>query len=163
MVRVMGCWSIGIVALCFCAWSLPGCQSGAKSGATDGMMYVDAVEAERLLGRARSEYETGNVATAESILREALAANPFDGRLHYNLGVIELASERIGSALQRFERAAELMPQAVEPQLGLASVWLAANEHAAAADALQRAIDLDPRHARAMEMLSEIRFGASSR
>ncbi|NEU34415.1 tetratricopeptide repeat protein, partial [bacterium LRH843] len=57
------------------------------------------------------------------------------------------------SAAKRFERASELMPQAIEPQLGIASILLQIGRYEAAADAFKRALELDPTSRTASEGL----------
>ncbi len=114
----------------------------AKTSSPRG--FIDAEASQELLAEARAQFEAGNLVGAERTLELAAEANPFDGRLHYNLGVLALRQGRFDSAAQRFARAAELMPQAVGPQLGIASTLLQTGRFEAAADAFKRALELDP-------------------
>ncbi|XHC25631.1 MAG: tetratricopeptide repeat protein [Phycisphaerales bacterium] len=122
-----------------------GCGSTATSARTSPAQgFIDAEASQELLSEARAQFEAGNLLEAERTLELAAEANPFDGRLHYNLGVLALRQGRFDSAAKRFERASELMPQAVEPQLGIASTLLHTGRYQAAADAFKRALELDP-------------------
>ena len=124
--------------------ALIGCSTTAGSRGSDAGTFVDEAEADRLLAEARGLFETGDLAGTENTLRLAIDANPFDGRAHYNLGVLALREGRFSTAASRFERAAELMPRDARPQLGIGSVLLQTGRHSAAADAFKRALELEP-------------------
>jgi len=131
-----------------------GCGSTATSARTSPSQgFIDAEASQELLSEARAQFEAGNLTGAERTLELAAEANPFDGRLHYNLGVLALQQGQFDSAVQRFARAAELMPQAVEPQLGIASTLLQTGRFEAAADAFKRALEVDPSNPTASEGL----------
>lgn len=131
-----------------------GCGSTATGAKTSpAQSFIDAEASRQLLSEARAQFEAGNLIEAERTLELAAEANPFDGRLHYNLGVLALREGRFDNAAKRFERASELMPQAVEPQLGIASTLLQTGRYKAAADAFKRALELDPTSRTASEGL----------
>lgn len=131
-----------------------GCRSTATHARTSPAQgFIDAEASQELLSEARAQFEAGNLTEAERTLELAAGANPFDGRLHYNLGVLALRQGRFDSAAQRFARAAELMPQTVGPQLGIASTLLQTGRFEAAADAFKRALELDPTSRTASEGL----------
>ncbi|MCR9218530.1 MAG: tetratricopeptide repeat protein [bacterium] len=132
-----------------------GCGSTATNANTSQSQgFIDAKASQQLLSEARARFESGNLIETERTLELAAEANPFDGRLHYNLGVLALRQGRFDSAAKRFERASGLMPQAVEPQLGIASTLLQTGRYEAAADAFKRALELDPTSRTASEGLT---------
>lgn len=136
------------------AAAMGGCGStSTKARTSSDQRFVDAEASQRLLSEARGHFEAGKVQDAERTLELATKANPFDGRLHYNLGVLALQQGRFDSAAKRFERASELMPQAIEPQLGIASTLLQIGRYEAAAGAFKRALELDPTSRTASEGL----------
>lgn len=143
---------VAAAVLCTAAALASGCATSSSS-VDDRRGFVDAIESERLLQIARRSYEAGDLEATERTLRQALESNPFDGRIHYNLGVIELNTGRLTSAVERFERAAELMPQAVEPQLGIAYALLQTGHYELAADIFKQALGLDPTNSNASKGL----------
>ncbi len=142
----------GFTASCLLITS--GCAADSASQSSGDKPFVDADKAATLLAEARAEFDAGSPAEAEQSLLLAVDANPFDGRLHYNLGVLALRRGSYEAAVSRFKRAAELMPQAVEPQLGIASVLLQAGRYDSAAEAFKRAMELDPANAVALRGLA---------
>ena len=146
-------WSMLVIALTTAAFG-SGCGSTTPdAGTLSSRGIVDVDTSERLLTQAREHFEAGDVDRAEQSLELALDANPYDGRLHYNLGVLALRQGRFETAAKRFERAAELMPQAVGPQLGIASTLMQTGRYEAAADAFKRVLEMDPTSRTASEGL----------
>ncbi|MFI4854369.1 MAG: tetratricopeptide repeat protein [Phycisphaerales bacterium JB065] len=141
------------LAVC-CAISASGCAAGNAGQRSGEKPFVDADKAASLLAEARAEFDAGSADDAEQSLLLAVDANPFDGRLHYNLGVLALRRGAYETAVSRFERATELMPQAVEPQLGIASTLLQTGRFESAAEAFNRALELDPANAVALRGLA---------
>ena len=133
--------------------ALIGCSATAANQGSDAGTLVDKVEGDRLLAEARVLFEMGDFEGTERTLRLAIDANPFDGRAHYNLGVLGLRDGRLSTAAKRFERAAELMPRDARPQLGIASILLQTGQYASAANAFERVLELDPRNHTATESL----------
>ena len=142
----------GLAASCVLVAS--GCASGNAGQSSSEKPYVDADKSARLLAEARAEFDAGSHGDAEQSLLLAVGANPFDGRLHYNLGVLALRRGAYESAVSRFERAADLMPQAVEPQLGIASILLQTGRYDSAAEVFGKALELDPANAVALRGLA---------
>lgn len=131
-----------------------GCESTPRSEAMpDSPALIDVEASERLIAQARGQFEAGDIGQASQTLDLAVAANPYDGRLHYNLGVLALRQGNFDTAATRFERAAELMPQSAGPQLGIASTLLQTGRYETAAEAFKRALELDPDNRAASEGL----------
>ncbi|XHC26521.1 MAG: tetratricopeptide repeat protein [Phycisphaerales bacterium] len=131
-----------------------GCAS-PTTGAPGGQRpFVDAETASAYLLEAEAAFASGDLLQTERNLALALEADPFDGRLHYNLGVLALRRGEYDAALSGFERAMQLLPQAVEPQLGIAATLLQTGRHSLAADVFQQALELDPSNTIASEGLA---------
>lgn len=139
-----------------CGLLASGCATGDAIRNSSEKPFIDADRAATLLEQARSEFDAGLHAQSEQSLLLAVEENPFDGRLHYNLGVLALRRGAYETAVSRFERAAELMPQSVEPQIGIATVLLQTGRLGLAAEAFQRAIEIDPTNAMASSGLSMV-------
>lgn len=143
-----------ITGLTLCALLLSGCAAGKAGLSTSEKPFVDADRAASLLAEARAEFDSGAESEVEKTLLQAVEANPYDGRLHYNLGVLALRRGAYETAVSRFETAAEMMPQAVEPQLGIASILLQTERYESAAEVFKRTLELDPENAVALRGLA---------
>ncbi|MFU8829047.1 MAG: tetratricopeptide repeat protein [Phycisphaerales bacterium] len=114
-----------------------------------GTGYVDTVASEQHLADARRAELDGDLDSMAASLEAAIRSNPYDGRPHYNLGVIELRAGRLQAAAERFDQASRLMPEKAEPLVGLGAVWLQAKRLEEASEAFRRAIEIDPTSPRA--------------
>ncbi len=133
-------WSMLVVALTSAAFG-SGCGSTTPMLERRRLVALSTSTRRSDCLHRRSAFEAGDVDQAEQSLELALDANPYDGRLHYNLGVLALRAGRIETAAKRFEQAAVLMPQAVGPQLGIASTLLQTGRYESAAVAFKRALN----------------------
>lgn len=131
-----------------------GCMSPTTGAQGGQQLFVDAEAANQYLLEAKAAFASGDLLQTERNLALALKADPFDGRLHYNLGVLALRRGEYEAALSGFERAKQLLPQAVEPHLGIAATLLQAGRHRLAADVFQQALELDPSNTIASEGLA---------
>ncbi len=77
-------------------------------------------DAERLSREAADLTDAGKLTEAETLLREALAADLFYGPAHNNLGVVFLKQEQLYEAASEFEWAKKLMPDSANPRINLA-------------------------------------------
>lgn len=114
-----------------------------------GTGYVDTVASEQHLADARRAELDGDLDGVVASLNAAIRSNPYEGRAHYNLGVIELRAGRLQAAAERFDQASRLMPEKAEPLVGLGAVWLQAKRLEEASEAFRRAIEIDPTSPRA--------------
>jgi len=79
----------------------------------------DTQRAQELSSRA-AEFIDNDPAEAESLLRDALAADLWHGPAHNNLGVLYLKQGKLYEAAGEFEWARKLMPGHPDPRLNLA-------------------------------------------
>lgn len=79
----------------------------------------DPTRSRELAAQAKSVAGKDNQA-AESLLRQALQADLFNGPAHNNLGVLLLAQDRLYEAAEEFEWAKKLMPGHPDPRVNLA-------------------------------------------
>lgn len=100
-------------------------------------------DAETYVDRALEYFERGRWAEAESELRKALAINPDQAEWHFNLGLTLEAAGRHREALTSFEKATELMPDAVPPLLSTAGAALRLGHYDRAAGLYAAAARLD--------------------
>jgi len=96
------------------------------------------------------EYERALKATNESdkenaiaCFRKAIAADPEFVAAINNLGVVYLALNRVGLAIEQFTKAIAVDPHAALPQVNLAIAYLRQGLFADAEQAARRAVDLD--------------------
>jgi tetratricopeptide (TPR) repeat protein len=118
----------------------------------------------RLITEARTALDAGDVATAESRIREALDSTPRNGVLLHNLGVLELRQGRLAEARQAFEGAlAAHGPQAsevaAEELFQLASISYEEKKWEQAASELERAIAAAPARAQLHARLLDLQLG----
>lgn len=98
-----------------------------------------------LLGDLGVEYgQLGDAERALECLRQAVAGNPDDAQLQYNLGNALLAAGRAGEAAASFRRATELRPDHVEALNNLGNALRALGRPEAALEAYRRGLALRP-------------------
>jgi Tfp pilus assembly protein PilF len=120
----------GVIACIGLAAAVAGCAPQKVSSspyATQPEVERNATEAEQLTRRAvevMDERTADNArekdAEAESLLREALAADLYHGPAHNNLGVVFLRQGKLYEAANEFEWARKLMPGNPDPRFNLA-------------------------------------------
>lgn len=115
--------------------------------------YVDTAASQQHLANARRAELDGDLDRMVASLEAAIRSNPYEGRAHYNLGVIELRAGRLQAAAEFFDQASMLMPEKAEPLVGLGAVWLQARRLDEASGAFRRALEIDPASYRAREGL----------
>jgi len=79
----------------------------------------DTTKAEQI-NREAAEVISGDPASAERLLREALTADIFFGPAHNNLGVVFLGEHKLYEAASEFEWAKKLLPDSPDPRVNLA-------------------------------------------
>jgi len=91
---------------------------------------------------------------AISFAREAVSAQPKDLLAQETLGVMQLAAGEKENALVTFKRLAEQMPDSALAYYRLASAHAALGNFAKSRDALNKALELDPRYVEAQNALA---------
>jgi Flp pilus assembly protein TadD len=99
--------------------------------------------------------ESGRMAEAERVMREATARAPSDARLHDNLGLILQALGREDDAALEWEAAVRSRPPLAQPRVRLAAVLISRGDKERARALLEEALRLeyDEEDARAIEAL----------
>jgi predicted TPR repeat methyltransferase len=93
---------------------------------------------------ARALHRSGDLARAEALYREVLAAEPAHFRALNNLGAIYEALGRAGDAEDAYRRAAEAAPESAIVQFNLGRLLHLANRADEAEALYRRAVALDP-------------------
>ncbi len=103
---------------------------------------------------ATGHMQAGRWEDAAGPLAEALRLNPQDGVARLNEGVLWLNTGRAAEARARFDEIAALEPHRVDAWYNLALAAERLGDHAQAAQAWRRAIDLDPANGAALNNLA---------
>ena len=93
---------------------------------------------------------------AESLLREALAADIFHGPAHNDLGVIFLERGELYEAAHELEWARKLMPGHPDPRINLALVMEQAGRSDDAKAAYESALEVWPEYVPAMQGMASL-------
>lgn len=119
----------------------------------------NTTRAEELTRRAASLIDS-KPQQAESLLREALAADLYHGPAHNNLGVLYLAQNKLYEAAGEFEWARRLMPGHPDPRVNLAMTLERAGRTDEAIESYSSALDVVPEHLPAMQGLARLQLRA---
>jgi len=115
----------------------------------------DTAKAERLT-REAADLIYSDPSSAETLLREALAADIFYGPAHNDLGVIFLERGELYEAAHEMEWARKLMPGHPDPRINLALVMEEAGRTEDARAAYESALEVWPEYVPAMQGLASI-------
>lgn len=99
-------------------------------------------------------------ARAESLLREALNSDLYNGPAHNNLGALFLAQGKLYEAAGEFEWARKLMPGHPDPRLNLALTLEKAGRTDEALATYATALEVYPDHIPTMQALSRLQLRA---
>jgi Flp pilus assembly protein TadD len=88
-------------------------------------------------------HESGRLAEAESVLRKSVALNSTDPEAFYILASVELARLNPVGAAEMAQRALNLQPDAVEPQILLGRAMVELGEYENAETAYRRALEFN--------------------
>jgi tetratricopeptide (TPR) repeat protein len=113
------------------------------------------------VGLALVQWKAGQPAEAVSLLREGLDLKPDHAEFHYQLGVMQAATEAFDDARGRFEKTIALDPSHAAAHERLAQCYGLARQSGRAIAHLQRAHEIDPSNARVALQLS-ILVGATN-
>ncbi len=143
---------------------LPGCVSRTSTDPYAPMTESsrDPRKADDLNARAADQI-TSNPKQAESLLRQALAADLYHGPAHNNLGVLYLSQGKLYEAAAEFEWARRLMPGHPDPRINLGSVYEKAGRHDDALASYQSALDAYPEHLQATQSLVRLQVRTGKR
>jgi len=89
--------------------------------------------------------------------RQAVSLDPSSPDRSYNLGLVQMALRDFGGAVTSFEKAAEARPDAVDENYELALALFLNGEKQKAMAQAEKVVRLDPNHARARELLNELK------
>ncbi|MCA9243709.1 MAG: tetratricopeptide repeat protein [Phycisphaerales bacterium] len=126
-----------------CLLSAGGC-AGLRTRAVLENTARDRAAALRLNDEGLSLARDGHLEDAERALRRAIAADPWCGPAHSNLGVVLLQQGKFYDAGWALTHASQLMPQAAQPRLNLGVLYETAGKYADAEDELRSALNLAP-------------------
>ncbi len=151
---------VGLAVACGCARST-GYAGSPYSDTGTGDIQRDAAAAEALARRA-AELLTSDAATdhteAESLLRQALALDLYNGPAHNNLGTILLARGDLYAAANEFEWAKKLLPGHPDPRINLALTLERAGRADEAVASYDAALDVYPNHLGATQGLVRLQL-----
>jgi Tfp pilus assembly protein PilF len=99
-------------------------------------------------------------ARAETLLREALNADLYNGPAHNNLGALYLSQGKLYEAAGEFEWARKLMPGHPDPRLNLALVLERAGRTDEALATYTTALEVYPEHIPTMQALTRLQLRA---
>ena len=102
----------------------------------------------------RAAFETGQWDKAEDHYRRVQLLNPRMSFAHFGLGTLQARREQHADAVVSFRKAISLGGTSARAYTQLGLSLLALGENQAAADALERALELDPQYERAKRALS---------
>lgn len=126
---------------------LTGCASTRTTSPYSGQSAEarDSTRAEALNQEAAGIIER-DPARAESLLREALAADLYHGAAHNNLGTLLLRQGKLYDAAAEFEWARKLLPGHPDPRHNLALTFELAGRYDDALATYAAALDVYPEH-----------------
>ena len=124
--------------------SLCGCALRAAPGVSPGAVQRDRYAAERLNEQGLALIEKGDLTGAEETFRRALAADPYHGPAHCNLGVVLLQEGKFYDAGWELRHAGQLMPKAAAPRQNLGLLYEAVGRYGLAEEQLRAALRLLP-------------------
>jgi Tfp pilus assembly protein PilF len=107
------------------------------------------------LDRGRRFFEQGNNTEAITELARAIYLSPYEAEAHLLMGRIYLKTGETASAIDAF-KIAIWSRDSVEGRIALAQAHLQGKDHAAAREALTRALVLDPNSSEARELLGKL-------
>jgi tetratricopeptide (TPR) repeat protein len=97
--------------------------------------------------------EAGKLADAEMAFRLAVTRDAKFDRAWYNLGLLQAQQNRLPEAAESLAKAAALAPAVADYPYALATVRLRQGDRAAAKEAAQRALQAQPAHEGARQIL----------
>jgi Tfp pilus assembly protein PilF len=151
-------WTIAAMAMPLLG---AGCATTNPPGPYSPMMEAgrDPAASQRLTREAAAVIAT-DPARAESLLRDALNADLYNGPAHNNLGALYLAQGKLYEAAGEFEWARKLMPGHPDPRLNLALTLEKAGRTDEALATYATALEVYPEHIPTMQALTRLQLRA---
>jgi tetratricopeptide (TPR) repeat protein len=142
--------------------SPPSPVSGQPSTSTAGaeVRLQLPPEAAQWVNQGVGEYRQGRYHDAAASFEKARDLVPADPRVSNLLGTALLQSKTYAPARAEFQRMLALMPEALEPRLGLARIDIRLGEFEEATRFLREVLARDPRNAQSLFNLGQIRYRA---
>lgn len=138
-----------------------GCAASKSTGA--GSLSSNAEqgpsESERLTREAIAVIATDK-ARAEALLKKAVAADPYNGQAHNNLGALYLDKGQLYEAAASFELARKLIPGHADPRLNLALTFEKAGRTDEALAMYTTALEVYPGHIPTMQAMARLQLRA---
>lgn len=162
----------GFTALCVAGALLAAaCATGCGPQRVSSSAYAPQPEVERNSTKAEvltrkavermDSADSSANADAESLLREALAADLYHGPAHNNLGVVYLRQGRLYEAANEFEWARKLMPGNPDPRFNLALTLERAGRTGEALAMYGTALEVQEGHLPSMQALARLQVKGS--
>lgn len=118
-----------------------GCRS---AGPAAPVVARDRLRAQQVNDAGLALLASGQCAEAQAAFEAALAADPYYGPAHSNLGVALLQQQRFYEAGWSLRHAAQLMPRASQPRANLGILFEAVGRYGVAEEELRKALALAP-------------------
>jgi Tfp pilus assembly protein PilF len=115
----------------------------------------DPAKAQKLIVEALGVIDT-NPEKASELMLAALAADPYNGPAHNDMGVLYLRQSRLYDAATEFELARKLMPGNPDPRLNLGLTLEKGQLFDRAFDAYNAALEVSPSHIRAIQAIARL-------
>jgi tetratricopeptide (TPR) repeat protein len=109
---------------------------------------------------ATAEAAAGQVDPAIGHLQESIQLGNHTSRAHYNLGLLLMRAQRLGSATKEFREAVGLEPRYLPARYGLGMALLTSGHPAEAAALIEKTLEEVPHDARLWALLVNAQFAA---
>lgn len=153
------CWMIPVLGLLIAVGGWGGCAAHRPSSSGPyTVLTADARDPQRardLHARATAIW-LKDPERAESLLREALAADLYHGPSHNNLGILLMQRGELYAAANEFEWARRLMPGHPDPRVNLALVLEHAGQTDLALASYENALEVFPQYLPALQGRAKI-------
>jgi len=107
-------------------------------------------------GHCGASLQSGAIDAMIEDARRTLSQNPDDASARYNLAIAYKLGGMLDLAVEEFERVAQLQPDFVDVHYETAVLHAKLGRRDKAAAALKKALDLDPHHGRAQQLLQRL-------